>query len=141
LARDYLGGHGLARARLAGEEHAQALAERELAPEAPLAEDALAVERVLTDLAQVFEPGGRQHDVVPRVERLDLARERGELLARLRPRRGVQVFSRDRPLAVGAHQRALAGLGHGAADLSGGEGEAVGQPVEVQAGRGLGTRA
>ncbi len=73
--RKHLGGHRLARAAVAGEQHCQAQAACALRREAPALVDRRAVPHVVRDLAQRLRLRIRQHEVGPAGARRDALRE------------------------------------------------------------------
>src|SRR5262249_51572028 len=73
------------------EEAVQALAERELPIEPPVAVDDVPVRDVQADLPQLVALLWRQHDVVPAVSGLDLARQPLQAVARLCARRTQEL--------------------------------------------------
>ena len=78
LVGDDLGGHRLAGAGRAGEQRVDALAERQLAVEAPALVDHVAVPHLTADLLELGDRVGRQNQIVDVEARADLARERAE---------------------------------------------------------------
>ncbi len=129
LAGQDLGGQGLAGARGAGEQRGDPLAAGDLALEAPVLEDLPAVLDVGAKLAELGQAVGRQHQVVPGGERRDLARQGGEDAAGLGAARVIEGGGFRGGFRGGA--RAAGGLGYGAVDAPGVEGEALGQGVET----------
>ncbi len=131
-AGDDLGRHRLSGTRRTGEEHVESLAERQLAAEAPLFEHAGAIADLIAELAQLFEPVGRQHDVLPRVVGLDLLGESRQPAARLAPA-GSQQVRRGQSGCVAAHgPRRGGGGGRGALDLTGNQPEGGRHRLDVE---------
>jgi hypothetical protein len=114
-----------------GPAHCEPLAERELAAEAPIAVDTVAVLHVVADLAQLGHAIGRQNDVVPFMMGRDLSRQHGQPLVRMEPA-GILQFTRcDHALVAAAHARKPPCGCRGLTDLAQAQLEACGQARQV----------
>ena len=103
LARQHLGGHRLARAGLAREEHLQALRAGDGPLVAPFGEHEVAVAEVSGDRAEHFALALRQDEIVPGERRIEARRELAE--PRARGLAGAQVEVGGRRASVAPRRR------------------------------------
>ena len=117
IVGDDFGGHGFARAALAGEKRVHALPQRKFGAESPVVNNCAAVFDVACNFTQLLHLIQRQNDVVPAEFWLDLARECREFWLGLFPAAGDQVRDGHLGLRRITRQSRLSRLAGGAADL------------------------